>query len=256
MDHQQILELLPAYVDQELGISETVAVERHLGNCAECQQAYAEQSVLSARLKKEASYFLPPAGLAGRIQAALPRTESDAAQPKFQGFKGFKWFSAAAAVALLLAVVWNIGLYSSQPSARERLVEEVVASHVRSLQVDHLADVASSDQHTVKPWFNGKLDFSPPVVDLAPQGFVLEGGRLDYLDGRPVAALIYRHNRHPINLYAWPSAESDAATQLQSSQGYHLVHWAENGMSYWAISDLAANELEQFAAMLRAAAPQ
>ncbi|HTN66205.1 MAG TPA: anti-sigma factor [Burkholderiaceae bacterium] len=253
MDHRQILELLPAYVDQELGISETVAVERHLGDCAECQQAYAEQSVLSARLKKEASYFLPPAGLAGRIQAALPRADSGAARPKWQGFK---WFSAAAAVALLLAVVWNIGLYSSQPSARERLVEEVVASHVRSLQVDHLADVASSDRHTVKPWFNGKLDFSPPVVDLAPQGFALEGGRLDYLDGRPVAALIYRHDRHPINLYAWPSADKDAAIQLQTSQGYHLAHWAGNGMSYWAISDLAANELDQFAAALRAAAPQ
>ncbi len=256
MEHREILELLPAYLDRELGMSEMLAVERHLGACAECQRAYVEQSGLSARLKNEASYFHAPASLAVRIRAALPDDRHDSSAAARLQSRGFNWFNAAAGMAMLLALVWSIGLYLGLPSSQDRLAEEIVASHVRSLQVDHLADVPSSDRHTVKPWFNGKLDFSPPVVDLAPQGFSLEGGRLDYLDGRPVAALIYRHNRHPINLYAWPGSESDAEEHARSIHGYHLLHWSENGMSYWAISDLAADDLEQFASAMRATAPQ
>ena len=151
----------------------------------------------------------------------------------------------------LLAVVWSGGLYLTLPSAQDRLMEELISSHVRSLQVDHLSDVVSSDQHTVKPWFNGKLNFSPPVIDLASQGFPLVGGRLDYLDGRTVAVLIYRHNQHPINLYIWPSTEMDAAPQVQGHQCYHLIRWALGGMDYWVVSDLATNELEFFVGALR-----
>ena len=128
---------------------------------------------------------------------------------------------------------------------------ELVSSHVRSLQVDHLSDVVSSDQHTVKPWFNGKLDFSPPVIDLAAQGFPLVGGRLDYLDGHTVAVLIYRHKLHPINLYIWPSSDRNGALQVHGRQGYHLIHWVVGGMNYWAVSDLAANELEFYVNFLR-----
>ena len=130
-------------------------------------------------------------------------------------------------------------------------MEDLISSHVRSLQVDHLSDVVSSDKHTVKPWFNGKLDFSPPVTDLATQGFPLVGGRLDYLDGRTVAVLIYRHNQHPINLYVWPSTDRDAAPQVQGRQGYHLIRWAAGGMVYWVVSDLATNELELFVRTVR-----
>ena len=151
----------------------------------------------------------------------------------------------------LLAVVWSGGLYLALPSAQDRLMEELISSHVRSLQVDHLSDVVSSDQHTVKPWFNGKLNFSPPVIDLAPQEFPLVGGRLDYLDGRSVAVLIYRHNQHPINLYIWPSTDRDEAPQVQGRQGYHLIRWAVGGMDYWVVSDLATNELELFVDTLR-----
>ena len=150
----------------------------------------------------------------------------------------------------LLAVVWSGGLYLTLPSAQERLTEELISSHVRSLQVDHLADVISSDRHTVKPWFNGKLDFSPPIIDLAPQGFPLVGGRLDYLDGRTVAVLIYRRNQHPINLYIWSSTDKDAKPQVQSRQGYHLIRWTASGMNYWAVSDLTTNELEFFVTTL------
>ena len=248
MDHKQAIELLPAYLDQELGLSEAIAVERHLGSCSECQQEYEEQSSVRAQLKKHAAYFKAPAHLAQRINMALP-----AERPHPTRLKGwrFNWLSAGAVIAILLALVWSGSLYLTLPSAQDRLVEELVSSHVRSLQVDHLSDVVSSDQHTVKPWFHGKLDFAPPVVDLSPQGFPLLGGRLDYLNDRTVAVLVYRHNQHPINLYIWPSADRNLAPQTQSRHGYHLVHWAAGGMEYWAVSDLATAELELFVNSLR-----
>ena len=132
-------------------------------------------------------------------------------------------------------------------------MDEVVSSHVRSLQVNHLADVASSDQHTVKPWFSGKLNFSPPVVDLASQGFVLVGGRLDYRDGRPVAALVFRLNLHPINLYIWPSTGNEEAPRIGEQEGYHVLHWNMDGMEYWAVSDVADSDLKNFSELLRTA---
>lgn len=248
MDHKEAIELLPAYLDQELGMSDALAVERHLGSCSECQQEYEEQRGVSAQLKKNASYFKAPADLVQRINIALPPDRSHST--RFKGWN-FNWLNAGAVMVTLLAVVWSGNLYLTLPSAQDRLMEELVSSHVRSLQVDHLSDVASSDQHTVKPWFHGKLDFSPPVTDLASQGFPLVGGRLDYLNDRTVAVLIYRHNQHPINLYIWPSTDRNAAPQVQDRQGYHLIHWVVGGMNYWAVSDLATNELEFFVNNLR-----
>ena len=250
MDHQETLELLPAFADQELGIVEAQEVQRHLDSCADCQREYAAQRIVSARFKKEAVYFDAPPHLAHRISSALPP------EPVRAGSRRFSWMSLGGALAAGLALVWSLGLYLNLPSDQERLTDEVVASHVRSLQVDHLSDVVSSDQHTVKPWFNGKLDFSPPVVDLAPQGFPLVGGRLDHLAGRPVAALVYRRAKHPINLYIWPSNERDAAPQLQNHQGYHLVRWTWDGMNYWTVSDLAANELDNFVGLVRSTVRQ
>jgi anti-sigma factor RsiW len=250
MEHQQVLELLPAYVDQELGVTGTTPIECHLHGCAACQREYAQQSQLSAQLKNPAFYFEAPAGLARRINAALPKDRSAAADAKRWDFN-FSWLNAGAALATLLAAVWSAGLYLTLPSAQDRLTDEVVASHVRSLQVDHLSDVISTDRHTVKPWFNGKLNFSPTVIDLAAQGYPLIGGRLDYLDGHPVAALIYRHQQHPINLYVWPNSDSNAAPLSQSQRGYHLAHWSVGGMTYWVVSDVAAPELATFAALLR-----
>lgn len=248
MDHKEAMELLPAYLDQELGISDAIAVERHLGNCPECQQEYSKLSEVSALLKKDAAYFKAPTHLAQRIKMALPPDRSDAT--RFRGWN-FNWLNAGAVMVTLLAVLWSGSLYLTLPSAQDRLMEELVSSHVRSLQVDHLSDVVSSDQHTVKPWFNGKLDFSPPVIDLAAQEFPLVGGRLDYLNDRTVAVLVYRHNQHPINLYIWPSSDRNGAPQVQGRQGYHLIHWVVGGMNYWAVSDLAANELELFVNTLR-----
>lgn len=246
MDHQEMQKLLPAYLDKELDIQTMMSLERHLDHCPECQREHAQQSALSARVRQEAPYFEAPAHLVKRIEAKRPH------MPRLPNWN-FNWFNAGAAIMTLAIAVWSIGLYWHMPSASQQLAEEVVASHVRSLQVGHLSDVASSDRHTVKPWFNGKLDFSPPVIDLASQGFTLIGGRLDYLNKRPVAALIYHRNRHVINLYIWPSSGNDAVFREQDLQGYHLAHWTQHGMEYWAISDVAADELGNFVQLIRAA---
>jgi len=134
-----------------------------------------------------------------------------------------------------------------RPGADEFLATQLIASHVRSLMANHLTDVASSDQHTVKPWLDAKLDFAPPVVDLSSEGFPLVGGRLDYLDNRPVAALVYQRRKHFINLFVWPG-ETGAArpTMAMSHEGYQLLHWADPDFNYWAVSDVNANDLQTF----------
>jgi anti-sigma factor RsiW len=137
-----------------------------------------------------------------------------------------------------------------QTGAEDGLVREVVAGHVRSLMADHLMDIASSDQHTVKPWIAGKLDFSPPVKDMTAQGYPLAGGRLDYLGGRSVMALVYRRHGHTINLFVWPQgAQGDSGVRAESNQGYNLVHFSRADMVFWAISDLNPEELKAFAAL-------
>jgi anti-sigma factor RsiW len=243
MDHKDAIELLPAYLDQELGISDSIAVERHLGGCAECQQEFAQQRSVSEQLKTNVLSYKVSTHLAQRIKLSLPNEPVQVSRLKNWRIS---WINASAMMVSLLSVIWSGTLYLTQPSSQERLTEELVSSHVRSLQVDHLSDVVSTDRHTVKPWFNGKLDFSPPVIDLTSQGFPLIGGRLDYIDGRTVAVLIYRRNQHPINLYVWPSSSRNAAPQVQSRQGYHLIKWSTGGMDYWAVSDVATSELDSF----------
>jgi len=137
------------------------------------------------------------------------------------------------------------GRVSPSPPNNEALVQEVISSHVRSLMANHLADVTSTDQHTVKPWFNGKLDYFPRVNDLAGEGFPLVGGRLDYLDGRPVAALVYQRGRHFINLFIWP-AKGGSGEKTFSRQGYNVIYWSSSEMAYWAVSDLNPAELQEF----------
>jgi anti-sigma factor RsiW len=249
MDHQTARQLLPAYVDDELGLAEALDVERHIAHCPECARDCTEQRSVRQLLKRHAHYAHAPAHLAGRIAQALP---PDQPRPAPATRRRASWLSMGLALASLCLATLGGGYFLGLSSGAQPVAEEVVSSHIRSLQLDHLLDVASSDRHTVKPWFNGKLDFSPPVVDLAPQGFPLAGGRLDALDGRPVAVLVFHHDRHPINVYIWPAPGPDAPPRLQQERGYHLLQWTEGKMRYWAISDLASAELMSFAEALRA----
>jgi anti-sigma factor RsiW len=216
---------------------------------AEETQEAKEAARLRERIKGEAKYYAAPPRLASRVLASLPVDSVEA--PRGGRRWNIAWVGAAFAASCALAL--GVGLFLALPGADDRLADEVVASHVRALMVDHAADVASSDRHTVKPWFAGKLDFAPPVFDLTAQGFALVGGRLDYLERRPVAALVYRHRQHLINLFVWPST-GDAQPRRLERQGFHVLRWAAGGMSYWAVSDLNADDLAQFRLMLGKAA--
>ena len=196
------------------------------------------------RIRNEATYHAAPTHLRARILASLPQERAA---------RRWKPWGLASGLAAAFALVLAVGVYVAMPGADERFADEIVAAHVRSLMVDHAFDVASSDSHTVKPWFAGKLDYSPPVFDLTAQGFALVGGRLDYLDRRPVAALVYRHRQHLINLFILPAARGARPRSLDH-QGFHLAAWDRGGMTWWAVSDLNAQELAQFRAALEKAA--
>jgi anti-sigma factor RsiW len=161
------------------------------------------------------------------------------------------WNPIAIAASLLLTIAASTALTSSYlgaASAEDHVVSEVVSSHVRSLMAEHLTDVAASDRHTVKPWFTGKVDAAPPAVDLAAAGFPLVGGRLDYVDERPCAALVYRHDKHIINVLVWPAKDGTLKRpDFYERQGFNLAHFEEGTMDFWAISDIDKTELKDFA---------
>jgi anti-sigma factor RsiW len=268
MDHDQAQALVAAYLDQELGVAETLAFERHLEDCADCRADYAQQQAASRQVRAADLYATAPASLAHRIEAALALHASDTpATPPARGRadtaprgpvrwlrSGWNWAGAGALAAGIATLCLSLNLYLALPSAQDRLAGEIVDSHIRSLQADHLEDVVSTDKHTVKPWFNGRLDFAPPVVDAAAQGYPLIGGRLDVLDGHPVAVMVYRYKLHPINLYVWPTTAADTPPQTLELRGYRLTHWNAHGMRYWAVTDAGPAEMQGFLAALKAAA--
>jgi len=241
--------LINGYVDGELDLIRNLEIERHIQDCALCTQDYKNHQVLSNAIKTGSLYFKAPADLRRRIQLSLRKAaKAEAGRrmlPKW-------WFNIAAPMAAAAVILLALVPFLRGPSADDLLAGEVISSHVRSLMASHLADVSSSDQHTVKPWFAGKLNFSPPVEDLAKQGFPLIGGRLDYLEDRPVAALIYQRQKHFINLFIWPSgSDSDVETKTVLRQGYNLFHWTRSGMTFWAVSDLNNAELQKFVQLVQ-----
>ena len=254
MDCKHSREMMSAYLDAELGAADLRRIEDHLASCAACRAALAELRALRDKIAAQATRHAAPEYLKHRIHAALraerPRQTAAAGQRSRRAWP-WAWINLGLAGAATAAFAVTLALYLGQPSANELMEQELVASHFRALMPDHLADVASTDQHTVKPWFAGKLDFSPPVYDLAAQGYALVGGRLDYLQRRPVAALAYRHRQHIMNLYVWPDAAGrDSAPRAATRQGFHLLRWSQDGMRYSAVSDMNPQDLAEFARQL------
>jgi anti-sigma factor RsiW len=246
---QQTSELIHGYVDGEVDLVKSLEIEQHLADCPNCTKTYKGVRSLQSALRNDALRFQPSTGFEKRLRSAMRRESKPEQRP---GWLQWRWLLPAGLFAALVIGILGVAGIFSRPSPDELLAQEVVSSHVRSLMADHLTDVPSSDQHTVKPWFDGKLDFSPTVKDLAQQGFPLTGGRLDYIGNRPVAALVYQRRQHPINLFVWPATAAPATNEKAlERQGYNVIRWSNGGMTYWAVSDLNLAELQQFAQLLQ-----
>jgi anti-sigma factor RsiW len=240
--------LLNAYVDGELDSAGSLSVENHMRQCASCLTDMENLRVLASVIENGGLRFNAPRRLKKNVQAAIRNANPG---PK-NAFWRWQWASALASVVLIVALTWGLTSHWARSSEDTLLVNDIVASHVRSMMANHITDVASSDSHTVKPWFGGKLDYSPPAKDLTGQGFRLIGGRLDYLDNRPVAALVYQRSQHFINLFVWPVKTTETTQDVQlTRQGYNMIHWTRSGMTYWLVSELNVAELNECASLLK-----
>ena len=265
MNCEEATKLMDGYLDGELDPVTSQAIERHLRECRNCEQAYEAHTALTHAISRSVPYYKAPIELRQRVHASL-RDEVDdkpartvprgsqllvtRKQPELRTIlfgAPWNWLGLAAAIILAAIIFSSFVPRLRQPTSDQFLATQLIASHVRSLMADHLTDVASSDQHTVKPWLDAKLDFAAPVVDLSSEGFPLVGGRLDYLDNHPVAALIYQRRKHFINLFVWPATPgASKAQKTMSRQGYHLLHWFDSDFNYWAVSDISDGELQTF----------
>ncbi|MGH6683174.1 MAG: anti-sigma factor family protein [Pseudolabrys sp.] len=243
--------LLHALIDGELDAGHAHEVEAHIATCASCAAQLREFLELRKTMKPADLRHTAPAGLRARIEGKLPAPRAAGASRRavIKGFAGGAALSAIAASGMLMVVM--------RTDDQKRVLDEVVSAHLRSLQAQHLIDVESSDQHTVKPWFNGRLDAAPPVADLTAQGFTLLGGRLDYVDAKPVAAIVYRRRVHVINLFCAPAPGSAHRTAtMESLHGFNVRRWSDNGLDLWAVSDINADELAEFGDRFEAALKQ
>jgi anti-sigma factor RsiW len=251
VSHPSFETQLDAYLDGELAVVDARELEAHLAQCAECERFRDGRLALRAALTARVPVFQAPDALRQRVRAAVRAAARAPTPPRFTVRGVWRPLALAASLAVVALGSWRLAL---ERAAGETLADDVLASHIRSLMPGHLMDVASTDQHTVKPWFNGRLDFSPPVYDLSARGYPLLGGRLDYVDGRAVAALAYGRRRHRINVFLWPSGRGPAAAPAtRTQQGYHILHWTTADYTYWVASDLGLPELGDFAGLLRRA---
>jgi mycothiol system anti-sigma-R factor len=270
MNCEEAIKLMDGYLDGELDPITSQTIEQHLRSCRNCEQAYETHRALVRAIGSAAPYYKAPAELRERIQSSLrneiaerpTRNVARDARPLFPRRQPgprtvlfgtpWNWLSLsglglAAAIIFAAIIFSNLAPQLRRPGADQLLATQLIASHVRSLMANHLTDVASSDQHTVKPWLDAKLDFAPAVADLASEGFPLIGGRLDYLENRPVAALVYQKRKHFINLFVWPAEAGAARPEMaMSHQGYQLLHWVDSDFNYWAVSDVNDKDLQAF----------
>jgi anti-sigma factor RsiW len=265
MNCDEATRLMDGYLDGELDPITNQAIEEHVRDCPNCGRAFETHRSLIRTIGNATPYYRAPAELRERVRSSLreeiaeqsTRKVAPDAEPLFSRSRPesrtvllgrpWNWLGLAAAIIFGAIIAWNFLPREQRPAADRFLATQLIASHVRSLMANHLADVASSDQHTVKPWLDAKLDFAPPVVDLSNEGFPLVGGRLDYLDNHPVAALVYQRRKHFINLFVWPIAGDAAkASTSMAHQGYQMLHWVDPDFNYWAVSDVNEKDLQEF----------
>jgi anti-sigma factor RsiW len=265
MNCQEIADLMDGYLDGELDALTSQKIEQHLRGCHKCEEAFEAHTALAHAITQTAPYYKANTELRKRIQSSLQdaigakaadagarageglisRIESERRSVRFE--RPWNWLALAAAIILAAIIGSSLLPRLQQHGSDQFLATQLIASHVRSLMADHLTDVGSSDQHTVKPWLDAKLDFAAPVADLSGEGFPLIGGRLDYLDNRPVAALVYQRRKHFVNLFIWPATPgASEAQKTMTRQGYHLLHWADADFNYWLVSDVSDSDLETF----------
>jgi anti-sigma factor RsiW len=233
--------LLHALIDGELDAGHAREVEAHVAGCAACAAELAAYREMSQAIATADMKYAAPLALRRRIEASLPKPQTQAPSRRAV-LRGFALGSAVSAIAAtgLVAIVLR-------EDELQRVQSEIVSAHLRSLQAGHLTDVISTDQHTVKPWFNGKLDVSPPVIDLTAQGFTLIGGRLDYVDARAIGAVVYKRRAHVINLFVAQTSNTERrAAKIETLQGFNIRCWRDRGLNFWAVSDLGADELAEF----------
>jgi anti-sigma factor RsiW len=235
-----------AYLDGELDAVRAAEFEKHLAVCPDCAAAIASWDEVRSGIQHTGLREIAPSRLKERVYADLHRGRQMGPQPRRTPYA--PWLAAAAAIVLALFIAAKF--VPNRNGVPPQLVAQVVDAHLRSLQPGHLMDVVSTDQHTVKPWFDGKLDFSPNVQDFAEQGFPLQGGRLDVAGGRTVAALVYARRKHIISVFIWPSEQPDVAPQFGSDHGYQWLSWRKGGMEYCAVSDVNAEDLQQLQSLL------
>ena len=231
--------LLHALIDGELDAGHAREVEAHIASCPRCAAQFEAYREMSKAVAGAGLRYAAPPPLRRRIEASLPQAQMPSRRAVLRGFAMGSAASVIAATGLVAIILRN--------DDAQRIESEIVSAHLRSLQAGHLTDVLSTDQHTVKPWFNGKLDVSPPVVDLTAQGFTLIGGRLDYVDARAIAAIVYRRRAHVINLFVSQTASTERqSAKMETIQGFNIRRWSDRGLNYWAVSDLAKDELAEF----------
>ena len=252
MTHRELELQLDAYVDGELAPEDARELEAHLSACGDCARLHEARVALSAAIREQVPALHAPDALRQRVRATLRDAAGTTRVRWGLPAVATRWLALAASLATVALGSWRLGVSRADEDA---IAGQVLASHVRSLMPGHLTDVVSSDQHTVKPWFNGKLDFSPPVYDFAGRGFPLVGGRLDYVGGRPVAALVYGRRQHLINVFLWPATRGSVGggPRVATQQGYHLLQWTSPEYAYWIVSDLGLAELRGFAQLLQQA---
>lgn len=248
--------LLHALIDNELDAGHAREVEAHVAGCSGCAEKLRNFRALRSAMAEAKLKEAAPAALRARIEAALPRPPAQIISPRrfsqssrrnfFGGFAAGAVLSGALAASLVLTVF--------RTDQEQIIGDEAVSAHLRSLQAGHLTDVETSQQHTVKPWFNGKLDVAPPVIDLTAQGFTLVGGRLDEIDGETAAAIVYRRRQHIINLFVSRRLDAERSGETgETRHGFNVRHWTGQGLDFWAVSDINAGELDEFCQKFKAA---